>query len=96
MRRVKVESIEQLRLMARHPIDIDVLLESAGEGALVSSKRIQYQRSGSGRHWWLYEAISGAERYYTERQLMQETSIVRAIEKGAVYVQLTHDEWEIS
>ena len=96
MRRVKVESIEQLRLMARHPIDIDVLLGLAGEGALVSSKRIQYQRSGSGRrHWWLYEAIR-AERYYTERQLMQETSIVRAIEKGALYVQLTHDEWEIS
>jgi len=86
--RVQVESLNQFRIMARHPIDAYILL---GDGTPRSSKCIQYQHSRNGRHWWMYEYVGDSERYYTERQFADETNIVAAIGKAALYVELDTD-----
>jgi len=74
--------------MAQHPLDAFVLL---GDGSVRSSKRIQYQHSRNGRHWWMYDYTGGSEHYYTERQFASSTNIVEAIGKAALYVELDPD-----
>ncbi len=83
--RVQVESLDQLRIMAQRPIDAYILL---GAEQARSSKRIQYQHSRNGRHWWMYDYLSDSERYYTERQFANDTNVVAAIGKAALYVEL--------
>ncbi len=89
IRRVQVESLDQLRIMAQRPIDAHILLN---DGTPRSSKRIQYQHNRNGRHWWMYESIGDSERYYTERQFASSTNIVEAIGKAALYVELDIEE----
>jgi len=89
IRRVQVESLDQLRIMAQRPIDAHILLN---DGTPRSSKRIQYQHNRNGRHWWMYESIGDSERYYTERQFASSTNIVEAIGKAALYVELEIEE----
>ncbi len=89
IRRVQVESLDQLRIMAQRPIDAHILLN---DGTPRSSKRIQYQHNRNGRHWWMYEHIGDSERYYTERQFASSTNIVEAIGKAALYVELDIEE----
>ncbi len=86
--RLQVESLDQFRIMAQRPLDAYIVL---GDGAAQSCKRIQYQHSRNGRHWWMYESIGDSERYYTERQFASSTSIVEAIGKAALYVELDPD-----
>ena len=89
LRRMRVESLDQLRVMANRdaPIDIGISFQ-LGKEALRSSKRVQYRRNRNGRHWWMWEGISDTERYYTEPQLRRHTNVVEAIEKGAFYCEL--------
>lgn len=82
---VQVESLDQLRIMAQRPLEAYIVL---GDGTARSSKRIQYQHKRNGRHWWMYESIGDSERYYTERQFANSTTIVEAIGKAALYVEL--------
>ena len=89
IRRVQVESLDQLRIMAQRPIDAHILLN---DGTPRSSKRIQYQHNRNGRHWWMHESIGDSERYYTERQFASSTNIVEAIGKAALYVELEIEE----
>ncbi len=76
--RLQVESLDQFRIMAQRPLDAYIVL---GDGAAQSY----------GRHWWMYESIGDSERYYTERQFASSTSIVEAIGKAALYVELDPD-----
>jgi hypothetical protein len=84
-RRFQVESLDQFRIMAQRPVEAVVLL---ADGTARSSKRIQYQHSRNGRHWWMYDYMGDSERYYTERQFASSTTIVEAIGKAALYVEL--------
>ncbi len=83
--RLQVESLDQLRIMAQRPVEAFIAL---GDGSIRSSKCIHYQHSRNGRHWWMFEYITSTERYYTERQFADETNIVAAIGKAALYVEL--------
>lgn len=83
--RVQVESLDQFRIIAQHPVEVYVLL---GEGTVQSGKSVQYQHSRNGRHWWLYDYVGDSERYYTERQFASNTNIVEAIGKAALYVEV--------
>jgi hypothetical protein len=85
VRRVQVESLDQFRIMAQHPVDAYILLD---DGTARSSKRIHFQHNRNGRHWWMYEYVVDSERYYTERQFASSTNIVEAIGKAALYVEL--------
>ncbi len=85
---VRVESLDQFRIMAQCPVEVYVLL---GDGAVHSSKRIQYQHSRNGWHWWMYDYVGDSERYYTVRQFASNANIVEAIGKAALYVELDHD-----
>ena len=85
VRRMQVESLDQLRIMAQRPVEAFIAL---GDGSIRSSKCIHYQHSRNGRHWWMFEYITSTERYYTERQFADETNIVAAIGKAALYVEL--------
>jgi hypothetical protein len=87
VRRFQVESLDQLRIMAQRPVDAYILFER-GDDSARSSKRIQYQHTRNGRHWWMYESVGESERYYTERQFASSTTIVEAIGKAALYVEL--------
>ena len=87
VRRFQVESLDQLRIMAQRPVDAYILFER-GDDSARSSKRIQYQHNRNGRHWWMYESVGDSERYYTERQFASSTTIVEAIGKAALYVEL--------
>jgi len=82
--RVRIESLDQLRVMANRdePVDIGITFQR-GDEVLRSSKRIHYRRNRNGRHWFLWEGITDTERYYTTPQLRRQTNIVEAIEKGA-------------
>ena len=87
VRRFQVESLDQLRIMAQRPVDAFILFEH-GDDSARSSKRIQYQHNRNGRHWWMYESVGDSERYSTERQFASSTTIVEAIGKAALYVEL--------
>jgi hypothetical protein len=86
--RVRVESLDQFRIMAQRPVEAYVLLVDGAEGRVWSSRRIQYQHSRNGRHWWMYDYTGDSECYYTERQFASCTNIVEAIGKAALYVEL--------
>ena len=93
LRRVQVESLDQLRTMAQRPIEAYILVgELLTENAFRSSKSIHYQHNRNGRHWWMYESIGDSERYYTERQFASDTNIVEAIGKAALYVEIDIEE----
>jgi len=80
----QVTSLEHLRQLAsnpEYPLDIVLFLMYGAK----SSKHIFYSPSRNGRHWYLYEHDAG--RYYTEPQLTAQTSIVRGIERGALYAE---------
>ena len=81
--RLQIESLDQLRIAAQQPVEAYILL---GAGAVRSNKQIHYEHSRNGRHWWMYEDVSDTERYYTERQFANNTNIVEAIGKGALYI----------
>jgi hypothetical protein len=92
LRRVQVESLDQFRIMAQRPVEAYILLNAIfADGMARSSKRIQYQHSRNGRHWWMYECVGDSEHYYTERQFAHSTNIVEAIGKAALYVELDSD-----
>jgi hypothetical protein len=82
----KVASVEHLRELAGGDEAIDVVLLL--RGGVRSSKRIAFCWKKNGRHWWVWEGISDAEGYYTERQLAKYTNIVTAIALGALFAEM--------
>ncbi len=81
----KIASVEHLRELAGGDEAIDIVLLLSG--GIRSSKRITYCWKKNGRHWWVWEGISDAEGYYTERQLARHTNIVTAIAQGTLYAE---------
>jgi predicted P-loop ATPase len=82
---VKVTSLGHLRQLASDsecPLDVVLVLQ----GGAKSSKHLFYSPLRNGRNWYLYEHNAG--RYYTERQLVTQTLIEKAIQRDALYAEV--------
>jgi hypothetical protein len=84
-KRTVIENLDHLRTVAamkdgQPPVEVNLLLDGGG----FTRKYIQYSHSHNGRHWWLEEDGDEDGSYYTDRQLAEQTNIVKGIEKHAL------------
>lgn len=82
-KRTIIESLDHLREVAngedgQPPVEVILLLDGGG----FTRKYVQYSHACNGRHWWVEEFDEG--RYYTDRQLAEQTTIVKGIAKHAL------------
>ena len=76
----KIESLEHLKKLASdNPIETFIMLNFG----LRSSKNIEYQTEKD--MWCVYNYIDDTEQYLKTEELAEETNIIEAIEKKALY-----------
>jgi len=77
MRRVK--DLRELKKLCRGEDGEDFFISF---GMARSSKHISYD----GTFWYIFNEIDDSEQTLTTRELKQSTSIIEALEKGALYM----------
>ena len=77
----KIETLEELKVLASEGmIDCFIMFN----GGLRSSKQIEYDIDRD--EWYIFNEIDGEEQYLNTKDLEEETNIIEALSKGALYL----------
>ena len=77
----KIETLEELKVLASEDmIDCFIMFN----GGLRSSKQIEYDIDRD--EWYIFNEIDGEEQYLNTKDLEEETNIIEALSKGALYL----------
>ena len=77
----KIETLEELKVLASEDmIDCFIMFN----GGLRSSKQIEYDIDRD--EWFIFNEIDGEDQYLNTKDLEEETNIIEALSKGALYL----------